>query len=272
MEPASSTAYLREGALPHIWCAGCGNGVVLGALVRAFAELRCKPADIVTVTGIGCWGKADDYLATNSLHGTHGRALTFATGIKAVNPRLHVVVLMGDGDSATIGGNHLIHAARRNMDLTAIVVNNYNYAMTGGQFSATTPAGKITKTTPLGNPERAFDLCELVTTAGANFVARDTIRPGRGLSKLIIKGIQNRGFSFIEVMSPCTTLFGPYNGMRKPLDMLAWLQEKGVSTKTYKTLPNARQEDYYTTGILTERQYPDFSTRYEAMRDMEKKQ
>lgn len=263
---ATGAAYLRQESLPHIWCAGCGNGVVLGALVRAFEELGDAPEDIVVVTGIGCWGKADDYLSVNALHTTHGRALTFATGVKAANPRLRVVVLMGDGDGATIGGNHLIHAARRNMDVTAIIVNNYNYGMTGGQFSATTPSGKITKTSPLGNPERAFDLCELVTAAGANFVARETVRPGRGLTRLLRAGMENKGFSFIEVVSPCTTLFGPRNGFNTPLDMLTWLQDRGVTREAYERLDDPEATGHFVTGILTERHDPDFLSCYEDMR------
>ena len=169
---ASWREYLDEKMLPHMWCPGCGNGIALGALTRALAELALPRNRVVVVTGIGCWGKADDYLATSALHGTHGRALAFATGVKAARPELTVIVLMGDGDGATIGGNHLIHAARRNIDLTAVVLNNQNYGMTGGQVSATTPVDAITSTTMYGNPERDFDLCRLVDAAGANYVAR----------------------------------------------------------------------------------------------------
>ena len=139
MSHATGMKYLKNGVLPHMWCPGCGVGVMLGALLRSFEELGYEREDTVVVTGIGCTGKADDYLVTNALHTTHGRALAYATGIKAFNPKLHVVVLMGDGDSVTIGGNHFLHAARRNMDLTAIIINNFNFGMTGGQFSGTTP-------------------------------------------------------------------------------------------------------------------------------------
>ena len=178
MSHATGIKYLKDGVLPHMWCPGCGIGVMLGAMLRAFEELEYTNTDTVVVTGIGCTGKADDYLVTNALHTTHGRALAYATGIKAFNPRLHVVVLMGDGDSVTIGGNHFIHAARRNMDLTAIVINNFNYGMTGGQVSGTTPGGRFTSTTAWGNPERDFDICALAQVAGANYVARET--PYRG--------------------------------------------------------------------------------------------
>lgn len=265
---ATGAAYLRQESLPHIWCPGCGNGVVLGALARAFEELHYAPEDIVVVTGIGCWGKADDYLSVNSLHVTHGRALTFAAGIKAMNPRLHVVALMGDGDGATIGGNHLIHAARRNMGITAIVVNNHNYGMTGGQFSATTPAGKRTKTSPLGNPERAFDLCSLSAAAGANFVGREIVQPGRALTRVLCAGLNNNGFSFIEVVSPCTTLFGPRNGLRSPVDMLNWLKACSEPLNTADPQALCSADDHFTTGILVERDEPDFLSRYEAMRQL----
>ncbi|MDI6725789.1 MAG: thiamine pyrophosphate-dependent enzyme, partial [Smithellaceae bacterium] len=168
MPHATGTKYLKNGVLPHMWCSGCGIGVMLGGLLRSFEEMGYKNTDTVVVTGIGCTGKADDYLVTNALHVTHGRALAFATGVKAFKPALHVVTLMGDGDSVTIGGNHFIHAARRNMDITAIVINNFNYGMTGGQVSGTTPAGGFTSTTSYGNPERDFDICALASVAGAN--------------------------------------------------------------------------------------------------------
>ena len=194
MPTATGMKYLKQDSLPLMWCSGCGNGIVLGALLRAFEELGYRHNEIVVVTGIGCWGKADDYLATNALHTTHGRALAFATGIKAVKPALHVVVLMGDGDGVTIGGNHFIHSARRNIDLTAIIVNNYNYGMTGGQFSATTPAESITSTTRYGNPERDFDVCALAEAAGANYVARETVANGLALKNRIKEALGEKGF------------------------------------------------------------------------------
>ena len=266
MAHATGLKYLKQDALPLMWCAGCGNGVVLGALLRAFEELEYQQNEIVVVTGIGCWGKADDYVTTNALHTTHGRALTYATGVKAANPNLHVVVLMGDGDGTTIGGNHLIHAARRNMDLTAIIVNNFNYGMTGGQFSATTPADRITSTSACGNPEREFDVCALVAAAGANYVARETIYHGLALKKYIKEALSKKGFSLVEALSPCTTLFGPKNQMKEPVVMLEWLKEKGVSAAQYAQLDNNEQNDCIITGKFADKQAPDFQTRYEQMR------
>ncbi len=166
--------YLRTESFPTFWCTGCGNGVILQALVRSLAKRDLPPDQIAVVTGIGCFGKIDDYLTTHALHGTHGRALGFATGVKAARPELTVIAMMGDGDCASIGGNHLVHACRRDIGVLAVVSNNLNYGMTGGQFSATTPEGSITSTSPYGHVEPAFDLCALAQAAGASFVARGT--------------------------------------------------------------------------------------------------
>ncbi len=249
-----------------MWCPGCGNGIVLGAMLRAFEELEYELHNTVVVTGIGCWGKADDYLLTNALHTTHGRALAFATGIKAANPRLHVVVLMGDGDGITIGGNHFIHAARRNMDLTAIVVNNYNYGMTGGQCSGTTPADSYTSTTLYGNPERELDICRLAEVAGANYVARGTVYHGWELQQLIKEALNKKGFALVEAVSPCPTHFGSHNGMREPVEMLNHLKEKAVTMDAYRQLKEPERDGYFVIGKLAERDAPDFSTNYERMR------
>lgn len=266
MSHATGAGYLKGGVLPHMWCSGCGNGVVLGALLRAFEELGYRKNETVVVTGIGCWGKADDYLLTNALHGAHGRALAYATGVKAINPKLNVVVLMGDGDGVTIGGNHFIHSARRNIDLTAIVVNNLNYGMTGGQVSGTTPADSRTCTTAFGNPERAFDICALAEVAGANYVARGTVYHGRKLQKSIMEALCKKGFSLVEAVSPCPTHFGRGNNMKNPVDMLHWLKDKGISQKKFDLLDNAQEQGYFVVGRLVDKDAPDFNTRYEEIR------
>lgn len=258
--------YLDERMLPHLWCPGCGNGIALGAVARALAELNLPPNEVVVVTGIGCWGKADDYLATNALHGTHGRALAFATGVKAARPGLTVIVLMGDGDGATIGGNHLIHAARRNIDVTAVVVNNRNYGMTGGQVSATTPLGAVTSTTRYGNPERDFDLCRLVEAAGANYVARGTVYHVPLLDRLIRDGIVKKGFSFIEVMSPCPTHFGRRNRLGSAVEMMKDLKNRAINVNSPAAKKGGLPEGSFLIGRLSERDDPDFNTRYEAIR------
>lgn len=254
--------YLDHSMLPHLWCSGCGNGIVLSSLARALAELGLKRNRVVVVTGIGCWGKADDYLSTNALHGTHGRALAFATGIKAANPKLCVIVLMGDGDGATIGGNHLIHAARRNIDLLAVVVNNHNYGMTGGQVSATTPAGAVTSTTAYGNPEREFDLCELVMAAGANYVARGTAYHVPQLDRLLREGIEKKGFSFVEVMSPCPTQYGRRNQLGGAVKMMEWLRDHAVPVKSFREKRDDLPPGSFPIGKLHEGDDPDFNTRY----------
>ncbi len=266
MSHATGAKYLKEGVLPHMWCPGCGNGVVLGALLRAFEELGYENKDTVVVTGIGCWGKADDYLVTNALHATHGRALAFATGIKAFNPKLNVVVLMGDGDSVTIGGNHFIHAARRNIDLTALVVNNFNYGMTGGQVSGATPPEMYTSTTVYGNPEREFNICELAAVAGANYIARGTAYHSWELQNNIKEALSKKGFSLVEAVSPCPTHFGKNNSMKTGLEMLRWLKARGMSKEEFDRLPAAEKDGYFVVGKLVDRDAPDFNARYEAIR------
>ena len=266
---AVSTEQLLTKDLPHIWCAGCGGGIVLGSILRSIQTLNLSREDVVISTGIGCCGKADDYVTTNAFHGTHGRALSFATGIKVAKPELKVIVIMGDGDGATIGGNHLIHSARRNVDLTAIVVNNSNYGMTGGQFSATTPHGKKTSTSEFGNPERAFDLCDLVSAAGANYVARGTVYHVVQLVKLIQDAIEKKGFSFVEVVSPCPTHFGRRNKMGGPVAMMEWLKSHGMSRQRYDELTDEQRTDCFPIGKFVERDAPDFNAQYEMVRQLE---
>ena len=237
--------YLAEEKLPTIWCPGCGNGIVLRALLQAFAALKFDPGKTVAVSGIGCWGWADDYLRVNAFHGTHGRALPFATGIALANPDLTVIALMGDGDGATIGGNHLIHAARRNVNVTALVANNFNYGMTGGQYSGTTPSGSITSTSSLGHMEEGFDLCALAAAAGAPYVARGTIAEPAKLAELIEGGLSRKGFSFVEALSPCPTHFGRFNGAKTPWEMLRELKTTSLPL-----------------GILADREKEDYGKRY----------
>lgn len=256
--------YIKESMLPQMWCAGCGHGIVLGALVRAMAKLSLPKNKVVVVTGIGCWGKADDYLSCSALHGTHGRALAFATGVKASRPELTVIVLMGDGDGVTIGGNHLIHAARRNIDLTVVLLNNNNYGMTGGQASALTPVDMITSTTKYGNPERDFDICKLMDAAGANYVARGTAYHVPQLDNLICDGIRKKGFSFIEAISPCPTHFGRRNKLGESVEMMKSIKENAVNV--HAPQKGESKKGSFLIGKLSERNDPDFNTRYEEIR------
>lgn len=227
----SGLRYLKEGVTPHMWCPGCGNGIVLSTLLRAFEELGYRNEETVVVTGIGCWGKADDYVVTNGFHGTHGRALAFATGMKAFNPRLNVVVLMGDGDCITIGGNHFIHAARRNIGVTALILNNQIYGMTGGQCSSATPQGDLSMTTPFGSQERPFDIVEMAKASGASYVARGTSFHANQLDKLISTAIMHPGFSVVEVYSPCPTQYGRKNKFKNAVDMYKWLKKNTVKVE-----------------------------------------
>ncbi len=266
MSHATGETYLKPGVLPHMWCPGCGIGTMMGAMLRAFEDLGFTNTDTVVVTGIGCTGKLDDYLLTNALHTTHGRALAHATGIKAFRPKLNVVVVMGDGDSVTIGGNHFIHAARRNIDLTAIVLNNLNFGMTGGQASGTTPGSSLTSTTAYGNPERAFDICALAETAGANYVARTTPHHGWEMQALIRQGLQHRGFSLIEVVSPCPPHYGRRNEMRETSEMLHWIRDRAVPVERFGALAPDARHDSFPIGVLAQRDEPDFNANYDLVR------
>jgi len=254
--------YLRTDKFPHFWCSGCGNGIVLGAIARAFEELELTRENTVVVTGIGCWGKADDYVSTNSFHGTHGRALAFATGIKLANPDLHVVVLMGDGDGITIGGNHFIHAARRNVDLTAVLVNNFNYGMTGGQYSGTTPEERITTTSRYGHIEEGFDICAVAEAAGAKYVARASTQDPQQLKNLIRDGMKKKGFACIEAISPCPTHFGRNNGMRAAADLMRWVKECSVTPAQAAGMTEEELSGKLVMGKLCDKPGEDYGTKY----------
>lgn len=219
---------LRSERIPHIWCPGCG----LGSSIKAFAEaLRRSPKaldDHVVVSGIGCTGRSAGYLNIDSYHTTHGRAIPYATGIKVANPDLEVSVLSGDGDLFNIGGNHFLHAARRNLDLTVVCVNNFNYGMTGGQFGGTTPTEARTSTTPEGNYERPFNLPELAASLDVPYVARWTVLHPRRLTDAIEAAMNTHGFGFVEVVSPCPPGFGKPNDFPDGLDMLSYFEEHAV--------------------------------------------
>lgn len=219
---------LRGDRIPHIWCPGCGLGTVIKTYAEALDRLDRSLDEHVVVSGIGCTGRAAGYINTDSYHTTHGRAIPFATGIKVADPGLTVAVISGDGDLFNIGGNHFMHAARRNLDLTVVCVNNFNYGMTGGQFGATTPQEKVTSTTPYGNFERPFNLPRLAASLGVPFIARWTNLHPRRLSAAIERAIEVDGLGFVEAISPCPPGFGKPNDLPDGLDQMAYFEEHGV--------------------------------------------
>jgi len=219
---------LRMDRMPHIWCPGCGIGTSLNCFTRALIESKLDLNKVAIVSGIGCTGRVAGYLKLDSFHTTHGRPIPFATGLKLGNPDLKVIVYSGDGDLIAIGGNHFIHAARRNMDLTIICINNFNYAMTGGQVASTTPLGALATTAPYGNFEPPFNLPYLAETCGATYVARWTTFHVRQLARAYAEALTKKGFVFLEVLSPCPELYGRRNRLGAVVDMTKYFKEKSV--------------------------------------------
>ena len=220
--------YLRQDRMPHIWCSGCGIGPAVSCFLRAIDRAEIDPNKIALVSGIGCTGRVAGYVKLDSFHTTHGRAIPFATGLKLAKPELKVVVFSGDGDLVAIGGNHLIHAARRNIDMTVICVNNFNYGMTGGQVGPTSPLEARTTTTPYGNFEPPFNLPYLASASGASYVARWTVLHLRELERAITEAMIKPGFSFIDVIAPCPPIYGRMNKMPLPMDSMRYYQEKTI--------------------------------------------
>jgi 2-oxoglutarate ferredoxin oxidoreductase subunit beta len=255
--------YLRpDKKFPHVWCPGCGIGIVMGALVRAIEKTGFTKDEIVLVSGIGCSGRMSTYLDFNTLHTTHGRALSFATGIKLANPKLNIIVVMGDGDATAIGGNHLIHSCRRNIDLTALIVNNNIYGMTGGQYSPTTPMDEKASTAQYGSIEKPFDICKLVEACGASFVARSTTYHAKMLDALLSRGIDKKGFSVVEAMSQCPVQYGRRNKKGSPLDMMMWYKENAISNPEFKNIPPGEVGEQFPVGILVDLDEPCYLERY----------
>ncbi|MDR1721476.1 MAG: 2-oxoacid:ferredoxin oxidoreductase subunit beta [Methanobrevibacter sp.] len=223
--------YLRKDRLPTIFCPGCGDGTIINSFLKGVESSEKEFDNIAMVSGIGCSSRIPGYLKCDSLHTTHGRAISFATGLKVGNPDLDLVVFTGDGDAAAIGGNHLIHGARRNIDLTVICVNNNIYGMTGGQISPTSPEETIATTAPYGSKDRPFKLSELVTAAGATYVARWTTAHPLQLARAVKNGLENKGFSFIEVISQCPTYYGRKNKLRTTVDMIKMFKERSINKR-----------------------------------------
>ena len=252
--------YLRREILPTTHCPGCGCGQVLNAFVNAIDDLEIDPKNIISVTGIGCssWIPSP-YLMCDTLHTTHGRAVAFATGVKVIRPQANVVVIAGDGDLAGIGGNHLIHAARRNVGLAVFLVNNYIYGMTGGQVSPTTPFGAVTTTTPYSNAEYPLKIAELVAAAGANYVARWTTYHVRKLIAAMKEVLQKRGFSFIEIVSQCPVSYGRRVGLRDGVAFMEYFKKNSVGVGTAGNMSEEELEGKIVVGKLVERDRIEFT-------------
>jgi 2-oxoglutarate/2-oxoacid ferredoxin oxidoreductase subunit beta len=252
--------YIRERFFPHLWCAGCGHGIVLNNLVRAIDHLGLKKNEIVMVSGIGCSSRITGYLDFHTMHTLHGRALAFAAGVKLSRPELNVIVPMGDGDALAIGGNHFIHAARRNINMTAIIMNNRIYGMTGGQFSPLSGEGIRASTAPFGNIDQSFDIVALAAASGATFVARTTTYHVREIQTLIARAIVHPGFAVVEIMSQCPTYFGRKNKQGSAVAMM-----KHFKTQTARIGSTQEDDEKVLRGVFIEKERPEYCAQYEAI-------
>ncbi|HBK85713.1 MAG TPA: 2-oxoacid:ferredoxin oxidoreductase subunit beta [Firmicutes bacterium] len=257
--------YLRDAMMPHMWCPGCGHGIILQAVIRAIDKAGLEHDKTVIVSGIGCSSRASGYMNFDTLHTTHGRALPFASGIKMANPDLNVIVLTGDGDALAIGGNHFIHACRRNIDITTVIFNNSIYGMTSGQYSPMTPVGQFATTSPYGNIDRNFDVCELAKSAGATYVARSTAYHAPSMPDLIVKAINNKGFSVVEAVGQCPTYYGRRNKLGSPVDMLNWQKEHAVNVAAAAHLTPEQLADKLIIGELHNSSAPEFTEKYDQL-------
>jgi 2-oxoglutarate ferredoxin oxidoreductase subunit beta len=264
LPPHPMEALLRSERLPHIWCSGCGIGTVLGSVMAAVQKSGYDPDKIAVVSGIGCTARMAGYIRLDSFHTTHGRAIPFATGLKLARPDIKVLVISGDGDLLAIGGNHFIHAARRNIDITVICVNNLNYGMTGGQMAPSTPFGAKTTTSASGCPEEPFNFCYLASTCGSVYVARWTTLHIRRITNSITEAMQKRGFGFVEILTPCPTSFGRRNKIGSALDTLKFYHERSVIRNDID--PKDAPVDFGSNIVLgkfVDRERPTFEDNYQ---------
>ena len=252
--------YIRERFFPHIWCPGCGHGTVLNSLLRTVSQLGMSRNEIVMVSGIGCSSRISGYVDFHTLHTLHGRALAFATGVKLSRPELNLIVPMGDGDALAIGGNHFIHAARRNIDLTAIVMNNRIYGMTGGQYSPLSGHGTMATTAPYSNIDYAFDTVKLATAAGASFVARGTTYHVQQLAKILKQAILHEGFSVVEVLTQCPTYFGRKNRLGSAADMM---EDYKNNTTPIGSKAKKENPDLIERGVFVQKEIPEYCSEYD---------
>ena len=264
--------YMRPEHLPHIWCPGCGNGVIMRDIAQAMENVGLDRAKTVIVSGIGCSSRAAGYMDCYTIHTTHGRAIAFATGVKMAKPELEVIVITGDGDCAAIGGNHLIHAARRNIGITVVVMNNNIYGMTGGQYSPTTPTHEYGTTAPYGNIDRDFDIAELAAAAGATYAAKGSVFHVPQTIKLIENGIRHEGFSIIEVADVCPTYYGRKNKKGSAVDMLRWQKENMIPAAKAAAMSPEELAGKLVVGVIRETEYPEYTKEYQKIIEIASKE
>ncbi|MBP7769777.1 MAG: 2-oxoglutarate ferredoxin oxidoreductase subunit beta [Aliarcobacter sp.] len=263
--------YLRTDKMPTLWCWGCGDGVILKSVIRAIEKVGWNMDDVCVVSGIGCSGRFSSYINCNTVHTTHGRTLPYATGIKLANPDKKVIVVGGDGDGLAIGGNHTIHASRRNIDLNYIIINNFIYGLTNSQTSPTTPQGMWTVTMSRGNIDPTFDACKLVEAAGASFVARETMLDPKKLERILVKGFEHKGFSFIEVFSNCHVNLGRKNKMASAMANLEWIDSISMAKTKFDKLEPEEQKGIFPLGILKhDTQAAEYCDSYEKVKEAHK--
>ena len=243
----------------NLFCPGCGESKAVFALIQAVDELKLDPDKVAIVSGVGCHNMVRTIVNFDTASVLHGRALPFASGLKLGNPDLTVIAFTGDGDGSTIGGNHLVHTARRNIGVTHIMLNNFLYANTGGQLAATTPPGASTTTSPYGNVEPILDACDLVASAGASYVARWTVNNMRPLVNSIKEAISKKGFSFIECVAPCPTFYGRYNSMKNPVEMMRWLKKASIPKSQTSQLSKEELKDKIVIGKFVDVEKPEFT-------------
>ncbi|HKZ46501.1 MAG TPA: 2-oxoacid:ferredoxin oxidoreductase subunit beta [Thermodesulfobacteriota bacterium] len=264
--PFDYTSYIRKGKLPHIWCPGCGHGIVMKSLLRAIHATGLPQDDIAMVSGIGCSSRTPGYLDFNTLHTLHGRAIAYATGIKLAKPKLKVIITTGDGDALAIGGNHFIHACRRNMDMVILVYNNYIYGMTSGQSSPTTPQGMIATTAKYGSIEPTFDTCNLAKAAGATFVARGTAYHCQELEKTLYEAIMHKGTAVVDILDSCPTYYGRFNKVKGNSELMVIAEKEGtVSQVQAEKMTPEQLQGKLVRGVLHKTERPEYCEEYEKL-------
>lgn len=242
--------YLRLEKMPTLWCWGCGDGIILKAVIRAIEKMGWKQDDVCVISGIGCSGRFSSYVDFNTIHTTHGRTVAYATGVKLAYPDKHVICVAGDGDAMAIGGNHTIHACRRNIDINFIMINNFIYGLTNSQTSPTTPQGMWTVSQKSGNIDPSFDACDVAVASGSSFVGRESMGDTRKLEKLLVKGFKHRGFSFFDILSNCHINLGRKNKMVSAMENLDWIDSITTPKKKYDLLTKEEQLNKFPTGVL----------------------